>query len=439
MRIDESPPPDGAQADPSRTPNHLDEEGTMTRTDAPAATRRPPRALLPGMAGFSLLVSGSYAALGGVLLSNQVADVDPANKVQIVTLVSSLAFVAAMIVQPLVGALSDRTRGRFGRRAPWLVLGGLIAGAALAVQGNLGTVGSLLVGWIVVTVGLNTVLAPFSAVLPDFLPAERRGRASAANGFGVMIGIALCTTVAGRLADRLPLAYTLAGIAVLVAAVGFSLVIRRPESGPREPFDLGALLRGMWVSPRKHPDFGWAFAARFLFVLGYFAIYTFQLYILTDYVGQSRRAANGTIGFLNVLLVLGALVGVVVGGLWSDRVQRRKPFLYAASAAMALGMLAPLLAPDVVGMSIMSALLGVGFGIYQSVDTALMSQVLPSESAAGKDLGILNLANAIPQAVAPIVGGGLVTLTGGYAALFIVGIVVVILAGVALKGVRRVR
>lgn len=414
----------------------------MTRTDAPAAnaaTRRPPRALLPAMSGFSVLVSGSYAALGGVLLSNQAADIDPVHKVQIVTLVSSLAFVAAMIVQPLVGALSDRTRSRFGRRAPWLVLGGLIAGAALAVQGHLDTVGALLVGWIVVTIGLNTVLAPFSAVLPDFLPAEKRGRASAATGFGVMVGIALCTTVAGRLASSLPLAYTLAGIAVLVGAVGLALVIRRPETGEREPFSLGRLVRTMWVSPRRHPDFAWAFAARFLFVLGYFAIYTFQLYLLTDYLGMARSAANQTIGLLNVLLVIGAVIGVVAGGVLSDRIQRRKPFLYAASVAMALGMLAPLMLHSVLGLEIMSALLGVGFGIYQSVDTALMSQVLPSESAAGKDLGILNLANAVPQALAPLVGGGLVTITGGYSAIFIAGIITVVLAGFALRGIRRVR
>lgn len=397
-----------------------------------------PRRLLPAMALFSVVVSGGYAALGGVLLPNQLANIDPANKVANVALVSSLAFVAAMIVQPLVGALSDRTRGALGRRGPWLILGGLVSGVALSVQGRLDSIGAVLVGWIVVTIGLNTVLAPFSAVLPDRVPVERRGGASAATGFGVMIGIALSTVVAGRLASTLPLAFTVFGLAVAIAAAGFALVTRRRESGSRAPLSLRAGLRGLWVSPRRHPDFAWAFTARFLFVLGYFAIYTFQLYLLTDYLRMSRAAANSSIGALNILLVLGAIAAVVGGGLWSDRVQRRKPFLYAASAAMAIGMLMPLVVPTLLGMSVMSALLGVGFGLYQSVDTALMSQVLPDAGRAGKDLGVLNLANAVPQAIAPVVGGSLVQLTGGYPSVFVAGIVTVTLAGLALRGIRGV-
>jgi MFS family permease len=94
--------------------------------------------------------------------------------------------------------------------------------------------------------------------------------------------------------------------------------------------------------------------------------------------------------------------------------------------------------PTLVGMILFSLVSGLGFGIFQSVDTALMSQVLPSAETYGKDLGVLNIAATLPQTIGPVVGGAVV-LAFGYIGIFPVGIVLVLAGGAAVYMIRSVR
>jgi MFS family permease len=196
---------------------------------------------------------------------------------------------------------------------------------------------------------------------------------------------------------------------------------------------------GLWISPRKHPDFAWAFAARFLFILGYFVVFFFELFLLTDYIGLKLAQANQTIGMLAIVSLVTTVISVLVGGAWSDRVGRRKIFVYAASFFVVVGFLMPLLMPNLTGMIAMSAISGIGFGLYTACDTALMTEVLPKDGAtAGKDLGILNIATNLPQALCTALAGLLIA-SLGYPAIFVFGMIAVVLAGVALIPIKSVR
>jgi MFS family permease len=401
-----------------------------------AAVAPPPRRLVPWMGILIFVVQGVFSSLTAVLLPNQLSAIDQPHKVANLAFTTSVSFAVAIVVQPVIGTLSDRTRGRLGRRAPWMLGGAVAATLTLAVLGHLDTVAAVTVCWVGVQISFNAILAPASAVMPDRIPVQRRGVASAAIGSGFMAGAAIAVAVAGQVAGNLPLAYTAFGLAVLVGVVLFVLVnpdrTRSPVDGPRPA--------AFWVDPRRHPDFAWAFVARFLFVIGYYAVFTFNLYILTDFIHLPLAEANSRIGLLSVATVLGAIVAIMVGGLLSDRFQRRKPFIYAASGFMAIGLALPLVRPTFGAVVALAVFFGVGFGLYQACDTVLMTQVLPdADGAAAKDLGVLNLANAIPQAVAPALGGALVLATGGYTGLFAVGIVIVLLAAVALRPIRSVR
>jgi MFS family permease len=205
------------------------------------------------------------------------------------------------------------------------------------------------------------------------------------------------------------------------------------------PITFRSLFAGLWISPRKHPDFAWAFAARFFFILGYFMVLFFELYLLTDYVGLPLAQANQTIGILAIVNLATTLPAVLIGGIVSDRIGRRKVFVYIASVLVAVGFLIPLVLPTVAGMAIMSAVSGIGFGLYTACDTALMTEVLPRDgAAAGKDLGILNVATNLPQALSTVAGGVLISALG-YRALFVCGVVFVIIAVVALRPIKSVR
>ncbi|MGH3691519.1 MAG: MFS transporter, partial [Microbacterium sp.] len=232
------------------------------------------------------------------------------------------------------------------------------------------------------------------------------------------------------------------GGAVIVAALLFALVNKdwSSKDAAVDAFRWGAFFKGFWIDPRRHPDFAWAFGARFLLILGYFVVSAYQLYMLTDYIGLPLADAQGAVVTLTLVAFIPTLIAIALSGWWSDKVGRRKVFIYAASAVMVAGLAMPLLQPNMTGMILMSIINGVGFGLYMSVDAALMTEVLPNDGvSAGKDLGILNVATNVPQALSPAIGGVIITALGGYAMLFVFAIVFVILAAVATAPIKGVR
>jgi MFS family permease len=400
-----------------------------------------PRGLLPSMAVMSLVFFAAITGLGQVLLPTQLVDIDPAAKVANLATVTTISFIVTVIAQPLIGAISDRTRSRLGRRAPWMLIGSAVGGALLVGVGSLTSIIWLTLCWVIIQVSLNAVIGPLSAIIPDRYPRERRGVASAMFGVGTTLGLAVGVILSGVFANSIGVGYSIFGIAIIIAAVLFVIINRDYSSTTAaiEPFRLRGFIASFWISPRKHPDFAWAFVARFCFILGYFVVLLFQLYILTDYIHLPLADAHTTQGLVAVYSLVTTLITVTLGGYWSDRLKRRKIFIYAASLLIALGMVAPLLFPTVTGMLLMGAVSGLGFGLYTACDTALMTEVLPRDGvAAGKDLSILNLATTFPQAVSAIVAAAVIRVFG-YPGLFVFAMIAVVLGGLALIPIRKVR
>jgi len=403
---------------------------------SPPASRR----LLPSLAITSLVLFATYSGLIVVLLPNQVAAIDAAHKVSNLATVTTVSFVFTLFAQPIVGAFSDRTRSRLGRRAPWMIIGAAAGAVFLLGLGGLSSILWITIFWVIVQVSLNALQGPLSAMVPDRFPRSRRGIASAMVGIGFIAGGTVGVIVAAGLASNVGVGYTGFGVAVLLVTLLFVLFNRDFSSKEvaHPPFKWKGFLAGFWISPRRNPDFAWAFAARFLFMLGYFVVFLFQLFILTDYIGLPLDKANATIGLLSVAGLVPTLAAVSFGGWLSDRIARRKVFIYAASCFMVLGLLMPLLMPTVTGMFVMTAINGFGFGLYMACDTALMTEVLPGGGSAAKDLGILNIATNIPQALSPAIAGVLIGVLGGYHALFIFGMIAVALAALALMPIKTI-
>lgn len=404
---------------------------------AQAATPAPARALLPSLALVMFAVVANYAALLAVLLPNHVEAIDPDRKVTNLAIVTSVSFGFTILAQPLVGALSDRTRSRLGRRAPWLLGGAVVAAGFLLGLGGLGSVAWICVFWVVIQFALNGTDVAAAATLADRVAPARRGRASAVLAGGGMAGAAAGTAFAGPLAvDHRPVAYTVLGLAVVAAAAVFVLVDRpqptQQGSGRTE------LLRGFWRRPREHADFLWVFGSRLLFVLGYQLILTYQLYILTDYVGLGRGDANRLIGLLTVLGFATTVVGIAVGGWWSDRSGRRTVFLVAAAAILGVALAVPLASATTAAVVVFAAVQGLAGGLYLACGNALAIDVLPDrEAAAGKDLGLFNVAVNVPQTIAPPVAAAVIHLFDGYRALFAVALVSVAASAVLVTRVRH--
>lgn len=202
---------------------------------------------------------------------------------------------------------------------------------------------------------------------------------------------------------------------------------------------MGEFLRTFWVSPRKHPDFFWAFTGRLLLYTGYFAVTGYQLFILQDYIGLGQAGAVAAVPLFSLISLAGVLLATLVSGPLSDRFQRRKVFVFLSSALVGLALLIPMALPSFAGWAIFTFVSGLGFGMFQAVDTALMSEVLPSAKSFAKDLGVVNIAATLPQTLAPAFAGLIILSFGGYIALFPVGIVLSILGACAVWPIKAVR
>lgn len=408
----------------------------------PAASPPSQRRLLPSMLVASMALFAAYAGLIGILLPSQIYVLDPANKVTNLGIVMTVSFVFTLFAQPIAGAFSDRTRSKLGRRAPWMLIGAVVGAIFLFGIGSLQDVFWITVFWVIIQVALNFFQAPLTAITADRFPRSKRGGASAMMAIGMQIGGTLGVMLAAELGSQIGIGYATFGIVTLVVVVLF-VIFNRDWSSKQAavaPFHWGAFFKGFWVNPRKHPDFFWAFTARFLLMLGYFVVSTYQLYMLTDYIGMSLTDAQNAAVMLTLVSMVPTMAAIAFSGWLSDKIGRRKVFIYAASAVMIVGLLMPVFMPNMTGMILLSIINGVGFGLYMAVDAAMMTEVLPSEGTdAGKDLGILNVATNIPQALSPAIAGAIVLSLGGYVTLFFFGIVFVVVAAIAVAPIKSVR
>jgi MFS family permease len=228
------------------------------------------------------------------------------------------------------------------------------------------------------------------------------------------------------------------GFLVLLFAV--ALKDRRLPKADKPAWSLRRFAGTFYVNPRKSPDFAWAFASRFLFVLAYAFLTTYQAYYLLDKIGSTEKEVPQQI-FLGTLVQSIVLVAAsLLGGKLSDRTGRRKIFVLTASIGYGLAMFVIAIASAFNGFLVGMAIGGLGFGVYMAADLALVVDVLPDKASAAKDLGVMNIAGALPYSVAPAIAPVILAIGGGsYGVLYAVAGLCAIIGGAAILPVKRVR
>ena len=355
-------------------------------------------------------------------------------------IISGIAGACALITYPLTGALSDRTTSKLGRRRPWILIGGGVFAVALFLLGLQTNIVGVGIFWSLAIIGFCMVTAAITATISDQVPVDQRGFVSgwvsAPQAIGTVLGILLVSTLTlGLLAG-----YTVAAVAVALLVLPFALTMK-DEVLPkvlRPPFTLSALIRGFWINPVAHPDFGWTLLGRILVNLGNALGTTLLLYFIMFGLDREATAEDDLLTLTAVYLVFFIVAALGFGKL-SDVIRKRKPFVYAAAYLQGLAALLLAFIPDFTIAMVGAAMLGLGYGCYMAVDQALATQVLPSSHTRGKDLGIMNIATAVPQAVAPLVGSAIVAALGGFTGLFIASAVAAALGGLAVIPIKSVK
>ena len=392
----------------------------------------------------SLCLAGSAVWVGWygpiqVLLALQAAELAPPGwgKETVLAWVTGLGAAVALVANPLFGALSDRTVSRYGRRRPWIAVGAVGGAFGLTVLSVASNIGVMVLGWCLTQLALNATLAAVVAAVPDRVPTLQRGAVGGwlgvAQTLGVVLGTGLATVAGGITAG-----YLACAAFALLAVVPYALRSRDTPlpAALRPEFDWRRFARDFFVDPRQHPDFGWAWVTRFLVNLGNSIALLYLLYYLRD----ALLLDDPESGVFVLTAVNGALLlaTVVLGGVWSDRLARRKPFVRWAGAVMATATALLAVWQSWTGALVAAALLGVGFGVFTSVDFALMADVLPAAADRGKDLGVINIANSLPQVAAPALAAPVVSHLGGYPALYFTAAGIVLLGALLVGRVRGV-
>ncbi|WP_314177265.1 MFS transporter [Streptomyces winkii] len=359
--------------------------------------------------------------------------------------VLSVGAVVAMLGSPAFGRISDRTTSRFGRRRPWLLGGALAFLAGLAGVAWGPSVPVVLVSWAFCQLCVSCSFAALMAVMADLVPVAQRGKVS-----GVLGAMANAAPLGGAylaplFADDMALLFLVPGAIAALSVLVCVVVLPDPQvaTAPPRP-GLAYFVRSFWVSPRRHPDFALVWLGRFLITLASFMFITFRLYFLQDQLNMSAQKASSVLANGVLVYTAGLMAASYAGGRLSDRLGRRRVFVALATVLFAAGLVALAAVSTIGQFYAVEAIMGVAFGVYVGVDMALIIDVLPDPEETAKDLGVFNIANALPQSLASGAGLFLLTLgaSGGsdnYPALFWGAGLIAAVGAVLVMFVRSVR
>ena len=370
---------------------------------------------------------------------------DPAEKAAQLGLVLGIGAFGALIAAPIWGEISDRTRWRFGRRKVWMAVG--VVGLGFSLLGVSLAPNMLIFGimWLLAQIFHNANQSALNALLPDQVPVEQRGRVSGLLGMTAIVAVLVGTFLTQFFAET-PVLMFLAPWFICLLTTGYAMTSFRDRpaiEGHFERFSLRSFARTFWVSPRKFPDFGWAWLSRFLVIMGAAFLQTYTVFLFSDRLGVPTSQVPSLV-FLNSLV--GAAVTLIVlpiSGYISDKIGRRKPFVFGTAIVGSLGFVVIGFATSVPLFFVGSVICQIGLGIYYAIDLALVAAVLPDPENSAKDMGVFQIAGSLPQSLAPAIApvflaiGGVAT--GNYFAVFMAAALFLLLGALAILPVRRVR
>lgn len=409
----------------------------------------------------------SWAAPTQLLLAQQILVWHPGEKEQKLAILMAIGGLLSIIGHPLAGWLSDHTNTRWGRRAPWILFGGLAAAGALVFMGSAPGFVALTIGWSVFQLAIAASINAAQAVAPDTVPDRQYGVVSGVLGLTYTLGVVMGTVVAT--AFDVGLAYIVTA-GLLLVFIGQFLPGFRDVSRVRHPAVVAPGERDDGSSTRPEPragaadanvttgqsedrqpavvpaladapgglyhDFRWVFVARFLVTTGNSVALFYLFYYLRDHIGYGDPDTG-------VLILTGAYAGCVVitailSGKLSDKLGKRRVFVAASSlgVAGACGMMA--FAQSFAPVVAAAVLLGLSWGVFMAVDQALINQVLPKPDERGRDVGLMNLAVAGPNMVSPVLAAVALSTFGGYPGLYVFAGVLTAVGAVLVYRVRSV-
>ncbi len=382
---------------------------------------------------FGFALTALWSSLHTIVIQLRLLDfVAESQKNTYLGLIIGTGSILAMLVQPIAGAISDRSGFGWGRRRPYILLGTILAILFIPGIGFCGSFVALFIIYCLLQVSSNIAHGPYQAFIPDLVPGGKRGLASGVKTLLEFAGgIALLYLIApfmdnystGKGTSWLWLSLGVLAIVLLGAMIATVVMVKeRPGTGGSKLPLLPTLYRTFKIDVKKNRDFVWFLVSRLLILMAFNAFQKFALYFFMDVVGITSPATVTA----NLLIVVGVCMAATVypAGRLSDKVGR-KPIIVSSGLLGALGIMLLFFSTSYGYIMLCGALLGIAFGAFMSTNWALATDLLPKGEEA-RYLGLTNLATAGSSALTLFIIGPMIDFFNtygsglGYKAMFLV-------------------
>ena len=391
-------------------------------------------------AGMAMIVPMSYS------LAVRLDQLAP-GRTELLGFMLGVGSAATLVLAPLTGILSDRLRSRWGRRRPFAMVGLILGAVSVPVMALAPDLAVLTVGWILSTVGWGTAAASIGNWQADRLPPHQRGKVSGLAGVTMQIAPVIGILLVGLFRDEIVVVFAIPAAIGAVLVVLFLVLVPDPDSralvlGAR--LTVGKLLRSYGFNPRTAPDFAWNWLGRFVFFSGLTLTTSFTVFFVAQRLGLAVPDVAGVLAIVSASSIVTAMVGSLGGGWLSDRVGRRKPFIFAGAVLFAAGCVFSAFAYDLPTLIVGTLVSSLGIATFSAVAQALLLDVLPDrDREAGRYMAIALFAQKIPGVIAPVLGAAILAVGAGpenFTALYLAAAALAFLGGLIISlSVRGVR
>jgi MFS family permease len=372
----------------------------------------------------------------------------PAYKNTYVALLDTAGAVFALIWQPAIGALSDRSRFAIGRRRPYIMLG--VAGdiVFLSLMAFVTSYWMLIFVYMLLQLASNTAQGPYQGMLPDQVPDDQRGEASGYYGLLQMVGTILGFVVVGVI--LIPNGHFQAAVfsyVAVIAVTGAMVIFGLPDvvttRHSHQPVGKSVAL-SFAIDVKKYRDFGWLMISRLFFLMGPVGIGSFATNFIQDSYRLTPAKATAYSAILQAGVVVFAATMSMTAG-FAARQLGKKRLVSLACLIGALGSALLITAPSLLLLFVFGSIVGISLGTFLSVDWAFMTDLIP-KAEAGRYMGVSNIATVSSGLIARPILGPIIDAFNkghqsvvGYRVMFGLVAVFYLIAWVTLRPVREIR
>jgi MFS family permease len=385
--------------------------GSYAATSPPDRISGPPEVNRKFIALFTLAALAAVTAVNTpvyITLALRVGDIAPDGKTATFSLLSGVGMLFATILTPLFGGLSDRTHSRFGRRAPWIVLGlvGTIIGAI--IMGAAGSLPLMTLGWLLLSCFSPATVSPLFAIITDRVPAYQQGVlsgfAGASNILATMVGSIVVAMVPGNSFLQVVVPALFAVVVVTLFLVAFpDHPLPPPTTETPGAWSVRGIVSALYFNPREARDFSWLLLCLFILTLGNSFGSTYSVYFAEFHLQVAPDQIENVVAVSTTLTCLPALFFSPLAGWLADKTRSHRPILIVGTIITVVGMLMVVATRDLSFFYLASAVNGIGFSITAGITLAYTIATIVDSRHGGRDIGLMNIALALPLSLAPFI------------------------------------